>query len=132
MKRSFTLVSLPDPLLTLSYRQARAGLALALSLLLPPSTQVETFLSSGPLQPFPFEPLPSSLALASDLLRTKLNEARKEKERRAKERLEASVDADGKVRVWRERWSLAAKRGVTKFKVKVCALTGLLCEQKDL
>lgn len=97
-----------------------------MSLLLPPSTQIETFLTSGPLRPFPFEPLPSSLALASELVRNKLKEARKEKERRARER-EMSDEV-----VWRKRWRAAAGRGVTRFRSNVCALTGLMCDKKCL
>ena len=108
-------------------KKARAGLALALSLLLPPSPHIQTFLSSGPLRPFPFEPLPSSLSIASDLLRTKIADARKESDRRTKESEEL-----GKKLLWRDRWRMGVRKGVKGFRGNVCKLTGLLCEKKEV
>lgn len=114
-----------------SSEKARAGIALALSLLLPPSTQTHQFLNSGPLLPFPFDPLPTSLELASEILRNKLALARAESERRTLERADLpGYDQKGKS-IWRSRWTEAGRRGVVRFRANVCALTGLLCEKKD-
>ena len=108
---------------SLRIEQARAGLALVVSLLLSPSTS-GALLSSGPLNPYPFDRLPSNLALASELVRAKFEEARRSRAE------EPEASDTPKRRLWRERWRQAATNGVTKFRSRICDLTGLLCDKK--
>lgn len=78
------------------------------------------------MRPFPFEPLPSSLAVASELVRARFDEARQSVLRREEEDRAQNEDEPGKI--WREKWRKAAKKTVVKFRVRICAVTGLLCE----
>lgn len=114
--------------------QARAGLALIISLLLSPNS-CAALLNSGPLNLYPFEPLPSSLAIASELVRARFDEARagvlrREEEERERRTSDAGEDEPG--RVWRKKWRRAVKQGVGKFRERVCGLTGLLCEKREV
>lgn len=112
--------------LTLFTEQSRAGIELVASLLLEPST-CSRLLASGPLNPYPFDPIPSSLAQA---VRARFDEARAAVLNREEEEKTRIRDEQEPGRVWRERWRAAARRGVTTFKARVCAATGLLCEPK--
>lgn len=124
--------------------QARLGLLLISELLLRPSTS-STLLSSGPLRPFAFDPVPSPLTLA---VRQKLVEARsawqveQDDRRRAREGggeggggEGGGGEARGKepsgLRLWRERWRGAVQRGRRRFRQRVCAVTGLLCDESE-
>ncbi|GAA5891436.1 hypothetical protein JCM5296_006531 [Sporobolomyces johnsonii] len=105
-----------------SVDKARLGLNLVATLLLQPSTSAR-LLASGPLDPYEFSRVPSQFSLA---VRAKLDEARQawlvdEEKRRLRD-----GDEDEPGRLWRERW-LAQRK--TAFKERVCALTGLLCEE---
>ncbi|KAK4698075.1 hypothetical protein P7C70_g8113, partial [Phenoliferia sp. Uapishka_3] len=112
-----------------STEHARAGLALIVSLLLSPLTS-GPLLSSGPLNPYPFDPLPTNLALASEIVRAKFEEARRL--RGGAPIKDVAEDDSPKKRLWRERWRQAASNGVTKFRSRVCDLTGLLCDKKGV
>ncbi|GAA5946376.1 hypothetical protein JCM1841_002193 [Sporobolomyces salmonicolor] len=108
-----------------SVDKARLGLNLIATLLLQPSTSPR-LLASGPLDPYEFSRVPSPFSLA---VRAKLDEARQawladEENRRLRD---GDVDEPG--RLWRERWTAAFARRKTAFKERVCALTGLLCEE---
>ncbi|GJN87941.1 hypothetical protein Rhopal_000896-T1 [Rhodotorula paludigena] len=114
-----------------SIEGARLGLQLVADLLLRPSTST-TFLSSGPLNPFPFEPVPSQFSLA---VRARLDEARSawtaaDHAQYAAEQARAAELAEPRgLRVWRERWRAAVARGRQRFRQRVCAVTGLLCDE---
>ncbi|TNY20047.1 hypothetical protein DMC30DRAFT_272436 [Rhodotorula diobovata] len=127
-----------------SIEGARLGLLLISELLLRPSTS-STLLSSGPLRPFAFDPVPSPLTLA---VRQKLVEARsawqveQDDRRRAREGggeggggEGGGGEARGKepsgLRLWRERWRGAVQRGRRRFRQRVCAVTGLLCDESE-
>ncbi|GAA6056186.1 hypothetical protein JCM3770_004253 [Rhodotorula araucariae] len=136
-----------------SIEGARLGLQLIAELLLRPSTSA-ALLSSGPLQPFAFDPVPSQFSLA---VRAKLDEARSawQLEQAAAALLKrgsSSGDAasatggtgqgDGSIgfagpdeprglRLWRERWRGAVSRGRRRFRQRVCAVTGLLCDEPE-
>ncbi|GAA5870993.1 hypothetical protein JCM16303_001654 [Sporobolomyces ruberrimus] len=124
-----------------SISKARLGLNLISTLLLQPSTS-QTLLSSGPLSPYQFEPVPSPLSLA---LRAKLDEARQvwlNDQKLVQDDLstrrgggEGGVGGGGEEgyvgepgRVWRVRWKNAVRRGKERFRAKVCEVTGLLCQ----
>ncbi|GAA6026271.1 hypothetical protein JCM11491_001136 [Sporobolomyces phaffii] len=115
-----------------SVQKARLGLDLIATLVLQPSTSGR-MLSSGPLRPYAFDPVPSALSLA---LRAKLDEARQAwllEERGRLEPATAAADNDAsagrdKAR-WRERWRDAVRRGRERFRDRVCRMTGLLCHE---
>ncbi|SGY66143.1 BQ5605_C004g02632 [Microbotryum silenes-dioicae] len=131
--------------------KASAGLEHIATLLLQPST-FPRLLASGPLNPYPFETVPSSLTLA---MRAKFDEARSivarrelgflddetemDLARRGKDDDESSKLSDRSRekdsvepgRIWRLRWRAAAKRGIKTFRESVCRTTGLLCEEKS-
>ncbi|BGP13335.1 hypothetical protein JCM10213_001478 [Rhodosporidiobolus nylandii] len=115
-----------------SVEGSRLGLSLIADLLLRPSTS-SAFLSSGPLKPFPFEPVPSQFTLA---MRAKLDEARmawQEKELRGTAGAREAEAQDGQeprgLRLWRDRWRAAVQRGKKRMMERVCAVTGLLCDE---
>ncbi|BGO89025.1 hypothetical protein NBRC10512_008216 [Rhodotorula toruloides] len=117
-----------------SIEGSRLGLQLIAELLLRPSTS-STILSSGPLAPFLFEPVPSQLSLA---VRAKLDEARSAwLEGEQARRREAGVagaefrpeEEPRRLRLWRERWRAAVQRGRRRFREKVCVVTGFLCDE---
>ncbi|KAM0792838.1 hypothetical protein ACM66B_002604 [Microbotryomycetes sp. NB124-2] len=114
--------------------KSRSGIELVATLLMQPSTSTK-LLKSGPLKPYPFDPVPSPLALA---VRAKLDEARAAlhiedrfdlaPSQSSRNRDDAAAAAEEPGRIWRERWRAAARRGITRFKDRVCAVTGFLCE----
>jgi hypothetical protein len=53
-----------------------------------------------------------------------------EEEAWIKEQVEGMDDEPG--RIWRQRWRGAVKRGATTLRDKVCALTGLMCEKREV
>ncbi|GAA6063343.1 hypothetical protein JCM10212_004364 [Sporobolomyces blumeae] len=149
-----------------SIAKARYGLNLVASLLLQPSTS-SNLLSSGPLAPYEFDPVPSPLSLA---LRAKLDEARQAwlveegeqseslaRQRRRRRLLrddgedvedvvddrdwEHGIDPTSRngtrtrarigesIEVWRTRWRGAVEKGKRRFRDRVCAITGLLCDE---
>ncbi|GAA5902054.1 Ups1p [Sporobolomyces salmoneus] len=121
-----------------SISKARLGLNLIATLLLQPSTS-SSLLSSGPLQPYSFEPVPSPLSIA---LRAKLDEARQawlldQDPSLLPEDLigrnDESENGEGVEpgRIWRVRWRNAVKRGKERFRKRVCEVTGLLCDEKS-
>lgn len=141
-----------------SIEGARLGLQLVADLLLRPSTSA-AFLSSGPLKPYQFDPVPSAFALR---IRARLDEARSkwaehehgispeeaelreiaESERAESRRRgwrygptqqEAQEDEEARRRLgaWRDRWAASFRQGRTRFRQRVCAMTGLLCDAKD-
>lgn len=130
---------LAPPLTLLRARpQARLGLLLIAELLLRPST-APALLSSGPLKPFAFDPVPSPLTLA---VRQKLVEARSAWQVEQDARRDAAGGEGGEageggrkeprgLRVWRERWRGAVQRGKRRFRHRVCAVTGLLCDEPE-
>lgn len=126
-----------------TWKQSRQGIDLIASLLAHPTTS-DALLASGPMKPFAFEPVvTSALALS---LKAKFDEAREALSRReAEARAERECDeaANGgsggggvgggsgdseSGQIWRERWRAAARRGIVRFKARVCAATGLLCD----
>ncbi|GAA5862486.1 hypothetical protein JCM8547_002080 [Rhodosporidiobolus lusitaniae] len=119
-----------------SIEGARLGITLLAELLLRPSTS-STILSSGPLKPFPFDPVPSQFTLA---MRAKLDEARLALAT-ARERGEVLPGELGKagegqegeeprgLRAWREMWRAAVVRNKRRFREKVCVVTGLMCDE---
>ncbi|KAM0749735.1 MSF1-domain-containing protein [Meredithblackwellia eburnea MCA 4105] len=127
-----------------STEKARAGLNLITSLLLSSKTN-DRLLSSGPLKLYPFDPLPGSLAKASELVRTKLEEARRARLATAAGGgvgvdggpVDGSTEGEekemgsGKRTLWRDRLRRASREGVRRFRRTVCQLTGLLCEEKE-
>ncbi|KAK4056294.1 hypothetical protein OIO90_002738 [Microbotryomycetes sp. JL221] len=104
--------------------KSRSGIELVATLLMNPLTS-SSLLNSGPLKPFEFEPVPSPLALA---VRAKLDEARAVVLRREEMMMDRTLNEDEPGKIWRERWRSAVKRGMTRFKQRVCSATGLLCE----
>ncbi|GAA5928635.1 hypothetical protein JCM3775_004590 [Rhodotorula graminis] len=123
-----------------SIEGARLGLLLVAELLLRPST-APTLLASGPLKPFAFDPVPSPLTLA---VRQKLVEARSAWQVEQDARRDAAGAGEGGeggeggarkeprgLRVWRERWRGAVQRGKRRFRHRVCAVTGLLCDEPE-
>ena len=119
---------------------------LVATLLLQPSTSQE-LLSSGPLKPYEFEPVPSALSIA---LRAKLDEARQawllDQDRQnldasdliGRDRDDGTMFDDGNGdpviepgKIWRLRWRNAVKRGKERFRERVCEMTGLLCDEKN-
>ncbi|GAA5884827.1 hypothetical protein JCM6882_007111 [Rhodosporidiobolus microsporus] len=119
-----------------SVEGARLGLSLLASLHLRPSVS-PTLLSSGPLDPYVFEPVPSQFTLA---MRAKLDEARQALGRDGGgggEFGRAAGGAEGRteegepkgLRLWRERWRAAVMRNKRRFRERVCAVTGLLCDE---
>lgn len=142
------------------HAQARLGLQLVADLILRPSTSA-AFLSSGPLEPYHFDPVPSAFSLR---IRARLDEARtkwtevehgltaEEAEQREIDRSEVAESRRRGWRVagdraaspedmaggepvgltaWRERWRSSYRRGKSRFRERVCAMTGLLCDAKD-
>ncbi|GAA6000623.1 hypothetical protein JCM10207_004581 [Rhodosporidiobolus poonsookiae] len=119
-----------------SIEGARLGLSLIASLLLDPSTSA-SLLSSGPLKPYTFDPVPSQFTLA---MRAKLDEARMAWQAEADAarsqggggEAQAGREEKGEprgLRVWRERWRAAYARNRRRFRDRVCAVTGLLCDE---
>lgn len=151
LPKSVDKVCLPSPPLSAppqadgplrcSLLQARLGLNLIATLLLQPSTS-STLLSSGPLSPYQFEPVPSALSIA---LRAKLDEARQawlldqDRQNLDSSDLIGREFGGGDVnegefepgKIWRERWRSAVKRGRERFRERVCRVTGLLCDEKN-
>ncbi|GAA5864698.1 hypothetical protein JCM3774_006046 [Rhodotorula dairenensis] len=141
-----------------SIEGARLGLQLVADLILRPSTS-SAFLSSGPLNPYPFDPVPSAFSLR---IRARLDEARTKwaehehgisaeeaelREIAESERAESrrrgwrygwttAGDNDGGgteprgLRAWRDRWAVSFRQGQSRFRERVCAMTGLLCDAK--
>lgn len=132
------------------------------SLLLDPLSN-KTLLDSGPLDPYPFSPIPTSLFLASELMRIKFEEARDRSRvkgsrissllsRRSTNSTEATENKSGITsettaeeelqhaqrrkersepgRIWRMRWQMAIRRGVYRFRERICSVTGLLCDEE--
>ncbi|GAA5973673.1 hypothetical protein JCM11641_005075 [Rhodosporidiobolus odoratus] len=121
-----------------SVEGSRLGISLISELLLRPSTSHQ-ILSAGPLKPFPFEPVPSQFTRT---VRAKLDEARLAWQERERERIAAGGgavpgqeggSAGGEepkgLRMWRERWRAAMQRGKRRMRERVCAVTGLLCDE---
>ncbi|GAA5830960.1 hypothetical protein JCM11251_005092 [Rhodosporidiobolus azoricus] len=115
-----------------SVEGARLGLSLIASLHMRPSTS-PVLLSSGPLNPYIFEPVPSQFTLA---MRAKIDEARAAFLRDENARLVAEGKAQAKegdeprgLRLWRERWRAALVRNKKRLRDRVCAVTGLLCDE---
>lgn len=149
----------PNLLLSIFEIKARAGLTLIASLLLDPLS-CTTLLNSGPLNPYPFSKIPNSLLSASELMRIKFSEAREnstsyllsrntssstsstsvvggeinggggigEEEIEAMNKRKRENEEPG--RIWRMRWRMAVRRGVYKFRERICNVTGLLCEEE--
>ncbi|GAA5979480.1 hypothetical protein JCM10908_002940 [Rhodotorula pacifica] len=151
---SFGLSKLPR-----SIEGARLGLQLVADLILRPSTS-SAFLSSGPLKPYQFDPVPSAFTLR---IRARLDEARSKwaeqehgisaeeaelREIQESERAESRrrgwrygpvVDDEGQdregaeprgLKAWRDRWAVTLRQGKNRFRERVCAMTGLLCDAK--
>lgn len=46
--------------------------------------------------------------------------------------VEGTPEEERKRRLWRQRWRSAVGNGVTNFRARVCGLTGLLCDKKEV
>lgn len=147
---SFSLSRIPK-----ATEKARSGLALVASVLLDPSTR-DKLLSSGPLDPYHFDPIPSPLSFES--MRHRFDEARRRNsahagheeydtqeiirgdearfdfKRHSADRLRppssrsSPLEGPEPGQEWRRRWRAAARNGFTKFRESMCALTGFMCD----